>query len=146
MSQLNLQRLKKLAKSVEDFFINILIHNFREVIIIISAFGFIVILIIIFLLSFSGKTRETNELEVGLDDMQSTRGKMLEDLLISPDDFLLPEIDDVDVRIEYDDFVTGREFILPDDQLIIDNYDKLLEDTIDNDLKFNFEKRYEKNK
>lgn|GEM_PF-1322845 len=138
--------LKKLAKiftkeNIEELVIN----NFREIMLTISGLGLIVIIIIIFIIT--GSKSKINKKDTIIDKENVQIDKKIETsyvdakLLITPEYFIIPSLKSFDVTSDYENFLPIKQYKLPEMNVIVDNYEKIFYDTIEESCKFNFEKR-----
>lgn len=131
--------LKKTKKLILDLINN----NFAEVIKIILFVGGIVIvitLILSFMISGVGKKVDTTVIESIREDF----GIESEIDFLTGNELLFPQNNVFDLSLDYIDLMSIKEFKLPKIDVIIEDYEDILKDSIEEDLKFNFEKRGDK--
>jgi hypothetical protein len=134
--------LKKLAeifnaKDLKD----IVIHNFREIMIIIGALGLIVVIIMLFVFtSRCGRINRENA-EIPKKEIIEKQNEFKKEMIVTPDDFLLPSIKTIDISTDYVELSPARRYQAPEMKIIENDYKKLINDTINDTCLFNFEKR-----
>lgn len=131
--------LKKTKKLILDLINN----NFAEVIKIILIIGGVVIiitLILSFMISGVGKKVDTTVIESIKEDF----GIESEIDFLTGNELLFPQNNVFDLSLDYIDLMSIKEFKLPKIDIIIEDYEDILKDSIEEDLKFNFEKRGDK--
>ena len=121
---------------------HLLINNFKEVVIIIICFGILVIIFTMFIAfckrSSNEKKFEQQVLQVEIpDDTQVIQ----EELLLTPNDFSISNSSTFDITNDYIDFMPRKKYDLPDKNVVKKEYEKLLEKDLEESMKFNFEKR-----
>lgn len=139
LSRKSFDFLKKTKKLILDLINN----NFAEVIKIILVVGGIVIvitLILSFMISGVGKKVDTTVIESIREDF----GIESEVDFLTGNELLFPQNKVFDLSLDYIDLMSIKEFKLPEIDIIIEDYEDILKDSIEEDLKFNFEKRGEK--
>jgi len=139
LSRKSFDFLKKTKKLILDLINN----NFAEVIKIILVVGGIVIvitLILSFMISGVGKKVDTTVIESIREDY----GIESEVDFLTNNELLFPQNKVFDLSLDYIDLMSIKEFKLPEIDIIIEDYEDILKDSIEEDLKFNFEKRGEK--
>ena len=122
---------------------NLIINNFREVVILISALGLLFIILIMFIIA--GKCYKTNltdnDADIKTEAFSEKKNQHDEELLISIDDLILPKLKTFEVSNDYEEFLRAKKFNLPDMNIIIKDYNNIIDDTIEEACEFNFEKR-----
>ena len=109
----------------------------------ISALGLLVIILIIFIISGSQKNSIKENQNVYQDEGLKKEEYITQETLLTPEEFILPELMSFDISNDFVEFLPKKQFQSPDMGIIIKNYDKMIEDTIEDSCKFNFEKRKE---
>lgn len=121
---------------------HLLINNFKEVMIIITCFG---ILVIIFTMLIAFCKRNNNEKNFERQSLQGeiTNNKEIikDELLLTPNDFIISNSSSFDITNDYIEFMPKKKYDLPDKSIVKDEYENLLNKEIEESLKFNFEKR-----
>ncbi len=141
---------QKLLKRLSEIFsrdsIEFLVTNhFTEIVITIVSLGAFVILIIITLFALSPHhsipQKENISKESAVIKENTEENAVIRELLLSPDDMIIPSIRAFEVNPEFVDFLPRKKFELPDIKIVVNNFNVILNNSIDETLKFNFEKR-----
>ncbi len=124
----------------------ILINHFTEVLIIIGSFGIFVILFIIMIFAFSSKNHVSRDNGKILTEDKAVKqnaenNRVIKEILISPEDLIIPSIKSFNVTADFEDFLPQKKFEMPDMKIVVDNYQIILNNSIEESLKFNFERR-----
>ncbi|OQB69767.1 MAG: hypothetical protein BWX91_00219 [Spirochaetes bacterium ADurb.Bin133] len=138
---------QNLLKKSSDFFrkikklvLDLVNNNFAEVMKIILVIGGVVIaitLILSFMISGGVKKVDTTAIESIKEDF----GIESEIDFLTNNELLFPQNSVFDLSLDYIDLMSIKEFKLPKIDIIIQDYENILKDSIEEDLKFNFEKR-----
>ncbi len=121
---------------------NLLINNFKDILIIIGSFGILIIIFVIFIVYCrSGNSQKITESDIKSKEYEEKKS-VYDELLLTPDQFIILDSNSFDLTTDYVDFIlTKKKFELPDKNIVKNEYDKLLEYEINESIKFNFEKR-----
>jgi hypothetical protein len=121
---------------------HILINNFKEVMIIITCFGVLIITFTLLISFCSRKNKEDFiENQVFKDETSIETKEIKEELLLTPSDFIISNSSSFDITNDYIEFMPKKKYELPDKKIVQEEYEKILEDELEESLKFNFEKR-----
>ena len=138
--------LKKLAEIFSaKTFKDLLINNFRDLLLITGSICFI-ILVIVFFVAISGnnKSKDYNLNNVDISRQESSleqKSVYYDEFLLTADDFVLPDIESFDVTSDYVDFLPAKKFQSPDNSLVEKEFKNIVDDTVEDSTKFIFEKR-----
>ncbi|HOJ64952.1 MAG TPA: hypothetical protein PLE45_11090 [Spirochaetota bacterium] len=144
-----LQNLKKkLSKAFEDIsnlihetdFKNFLETNFFNILKVIIMIGLFIIslIIVIFLININKYKKPVNKTE---NIVIEKKEPLVDKNFILENEFLYPEITFFDITVDYKEFMPLKRRNLPEFNEVINDYEYIFKDSIDQSLKFNFEKR-----
>lgn len=139
--------MKKLSNVFSKDNVEYLVTNhFTEILVIIGSFGIFVILFIIMIFAFSSKNHSYNDKEKISTEERAVKqnvenNRVNREILISPEDLIVPTIKSFNVTADFEDFLPGKKFEMPDMKIVVDNYQIILNNSIEESLKFNFERR-----
>ena len=108
--------------------------------VIIGAIGFFIIILIIFVLSgrCGGVQYKSDPEVIQRDERQIYAGQQF---ILTPDEFIIPDIKSFDVSSDFIEFLPTRHMNPPDIDLINSDISRLIDDSIEESILFNFEKR-----
>jgi hypothetical protein len=138
--------LKKFIKIFSRDNIELLIiNNFKEIIVIISSLGIIVIILTIIFTGFC-KNNLNSSIKKSVSDqiIDNKIEKTNQDTaiqLLSAEDFIIPDIKNFDLSSDYIEFLPNKKYNKPDNIIIEKITDKFINDTVEETYKFNFEKK-----
>ncbi|HNZ25632.1 MAG TPA: hypothetical protein PLG34_07095 [Spirochaetota bacterium] len=127
-------------RKIKKLVLDLVNNNFAEVMKIILVIGGVVIaitLILSFMISGGVKKVDTTAIESIKEDF----GIESEIDFLTNNELLFPQNSVFDLSLDYIDLMSIKEFKLPKIDIIIQDYENILKDSIEEDLKFNFEKR-----
>lgn len=141
--------LQKFLKKFTEIFSKdnleqILNNNFKDIIIIISAIGALIIILIIIFNSFCFKKIDNNKksnIEIDKNINTQMNLESSDYSFITAEEFVIPEIKSFDLSSDFIDFLPTKKFQIPDKSIINKNNDILINDSIQDSYKFNFEKK-----
>ena len=135
-----LKRSSDFFRKIKKLVLDLVNNNFAEVMKIILVIGGVVIaitLILSFMISGGVKKVDTTAIESIKEDF----GIESEIDFLTNNELLFPQNSVFDLSLDYIDLMSIKEFKLPKIDIIIQDYENILKDSIEEDLKFNFEKR-----
>jgi hypothetical protein len=108
-----------------------------KIILVIGGVVIAITLILSFMISGGVKKVDTTAIESIKEDF----GIESEIDFLTNNELLFPQNSVFDLSLDYIDLMSIKEFKLPKIDIIIQDYENILKDSIEEDLKFNFEKR-----
>ncbi|HOF00296.1 MAG TPA: hypothetical protein PK385_05335 [Spirochaetota bacterium] len=135
-----MKRSSDFFRKIKKLVLDLVNNNFAEVMKIILVIGGVVIaitLILSFMISGGVKKVDTTAIESIKEDF----GIESEIDFLTNNELLFPQNSVFDLSLDYIDLMSIKEFKLPKIDIIIQDYENILKDSIEEDLKFNFEKR-----
>jgi len=135
-----LKKSSDFFRKIKKLVLDLVNNNFAEVMKIILVIGGVVIaitLILSFMISGGVKKVDTTAIESIKEDF----GIESEIDFLTNNELLFPQNSVFDLSLDYIDLMSIKEFKLPKIDIIIQDYENILKDSIEEDLKFNFEKR-----
>lgn len=145
-----LRSVKKLVKEFKpEILQQIVIENFKEIIFLIFIFFLIIIIIILFVISGikdkpENITKKETLMQKELTEKKNIQKKQFEyskDILLTVDDFLLPDIKTFDLSFDYIEFLPNKYYTLPKVDIFKKDYEAFFDETVQKELEFDFEKR-----
>ena len=110
----------------------------------ISSFGILLVIIMIIFASYcSGGKKDVSDIS-GKNKNSETSGQTPsgnEQILLTANDFVMPAAKSFDLSSDYIDFLPNKQLMLPDKKILDKTAEKLINDQVDDSLKFNFEKK-----
>lgn len=142
-----LKKINEIIKKVSILFSkenlnHILINNFKEIMVIIICFGILVITFTMFFAFCKRNNSEKNlQNEITRNEITNDKKQFQDELLLTPNDFIISRSSSVDLTNDYIDFMPKKKYDLPDKSVVKEEYEKVFEKEIEDSIKFNFEKR-----
>jgi len=145
-----LKSVKKLAEKFNlELLQNLIFNSFREILLIIT--GIFVIVLLLMLFCFTGKAnslkkearnkKEAEKQAVEQELIKKSQFEYSSDILLTANDFIMPEIDNFEINFDYIEFNPNKYYNLPKADIFNKDYEKIFTEFIDESLKFDFEKR-----
>lgn len=154
--------LQDLLKKLVDFFKkaatlfskenieHLVLNSFKEIIIIISSVGLLILMIVILsVIGMRNKGSYSNGINVKKESQKNLslkKDKPDEELLLNPSLFIIPNDKSMDLTNDFVPFLIKKQFQLLDKSVIINEDKKMLNDEVEDTLKFNFEKQSQSGK
>ncbi len=85
--------------------------------------------------------REAEKQAVEQELIKKSQFEYSSDILLTANDFIMPEIDNFEINFDYIEFNPNKYYNLPKADIFNKDYEKIFTEFIDESLKFDFEKR-----